>query len=253
MPSGLTTEIRPGVHRPDWSVITKSAARTALMGRGQARSDLCEKWSGALPPAEDLAWRTVLEVFASGGTPPSVAEVAETVGIPDQQARMILADLQARDLLAMDESAMRIVYAYPFSGLPTEHRVEFHGRHLFAVCAIDALGVGAMLGIDTTIKASCRACGGHIEVSTTGNGKALSNHYQAEAIVWCDFAYTEAAALSCCPAIAFFCSDAHLEQWLLVQRPKRIGYRLTVDEGLEVARALFEPVLAAALPGGRSV
>jgi len=78
------------------------------------------------------------------------------------------------------------------------------------------------------------------------NGKCLSYCRPVESVVWYDLAYSQTAAASCCPAIAFFCSDEHLGQWLLNQNPKRISCSLTPDEGLEVGRALFEPVLATA-------
>jgi len=47
--------------------------------------------------------------------------------------------------------------------------------------------------------------------------------------------------------LAFFCSEGELQQWVSIQNQPR-GYRLTLDEALEVGRALFEPVLAAAKP-----
>ena len=49
-------ELRPGVRRPDWSVVTRPAAREALSGRTAARSGLVEKWSTRLDEAEDLVW-----------------------------------------------------------------------------------------------------------------------------------------------------------------------------------------------------
>ena len=154
MPSAMTGEIRPGVSRPDWSVVTKPAARSALMGRNRIRSGVSEKWNRGPPPAEDLAWRKILELFASSGIPPSVLEIAESIGASGEQARTILADLQAHDLLGLDESATAISYAYPFAGLPTEHRVEINGRELYAVCAVDALGVAGMFRTDATVKSA---------------------------------------------------------------------------------------------------
>jgi hypothetical protein len=63
------------------------------------------------------------------------------------------------------------------------------------------------------------------------------------AIVWYDFAYHGSASASCCPEIAFFCSGEHLQQWLGAQKVGREGIRLTMDEALEVGRAIFGPVL----------
>jgi hypothetical protein len=188
----MTGEIRPGVSRPDWSVVTKPAARSALMGRIRIRSGISEKWNRGLPPAEDLAWRKILELFATNGRAPSVLEIAESICVSDEQARTILADLRAYDLLGLDGPATTISYAYPFAGLPTEHRVELYGRHLYAVCAIDALGVPGMFRTDATIASSCRACGSRIEVGTAGNGKSLSHYRPAEAVIWYDSAYIQA-------------------------------------------------------------
>ena len=58
--------------------------------------------------------------------------------------------------------------------------------------------------------------------------------------------YGQAAATSCCPSIGFFCCDEHLGHWLEGQTARRAGYRLSLDEALEVGRALFEPILAPA-------
>ena len=180
----------------------------------------------------------------SDGRPPSVQEIVEKIRVPDDEARTLLADLRSYDLLGLDESATTITYAYPFANTPTEHRVQLYRQLVHAVCAIDALGIARMFGTNTRIESCCRACGGRIEVRTAQNGKALGHYRPAEAFVWYDFAYAQAAAASCCPAIAFFCSNEHLEQWLLAQSRKRVGSRLTLIEGLELSRALFEPVLA---------
>jgi len=245
-PHAIQADSRDKARRLPARLVTghEPAVRSALMGRGRIRSGLAETWGRKLTPSEDFTWRTVLERFASDGRPASVQEIAERIGVPDDEARTLLADLRSHDLLGLDESATTITYAYPFANTPTEHRVQLYRRLVHAMCAIDALGIAGMLGTNTRIESCCRACGGRIEVRTTPNGKALGHYRPAEAFVWYDFAYAQAAAASCCPAIAFFCSNEHLEQWLLAQSRKRVGSRLTLNEGLELARALFEPVLA---------
>jgi len=192
------------------------------MGRGRIRSGLAETWGRKLTPREDFIWRTVLERFASDGRPPSVQEIVEKIRVPDDEARTLLADLRSYDLLGLDESATTITYAYPFANTPTEHRVQLYRQLVHAVCAIDALGIARMFGTNTRIESCRRACGGRIEVRTAQNGKALGHYRPAEA---------------CCPAIAFFCSNEHLEQWLLAQSRKRVGSRLTLNEGLELSRS----------------
>lgn len=242
--SRKAAEIRPGVRRPDWSVVTKSAAREALLGRDRARAGPAEKWIDALPARQDLAWRTVLQLFGRFGRPPHLLEVGKELGVEPEQTRMLVSELQARDLIGMDDAARTIVYAYPFTGAATEHRVEFHGRSLNVLCAIDALGVGAMYQTDATIASSCRLCGTDIEIRTAQNWIALSLARPASAVVWYDLAYNQTAATSCCRSIGFFCCDEHLQQWLTAQITRRDGYQLPIDEALEVGRAIFEPVLA---------
>ena len=239
-------EIRPGIHRPDWSVVTGPEARAALLGRDRSRIGLAEKWNQPLEPAQDRVWRTVLELFARSGRPPHLQEIGKETGLSAENLRVLVSELQAHDLLGSDASADVILYAYPFTGEQTEHRVKLRGRRLHAVCAIDALGIAGMFRTDVVIQSSCRACGSRIEIGTAEGGTSLSHARPVDAVVWYDLAYSGRAAASCCLSIAFFCSDAELQQWLSAQRPQRAGYRLTLDEALEVSRALFEPVLATA-------
>jgi alkylmercury lyase len=243
---GTTAEIRPGIHRPNWSVVTRPRAREALLGRDRSRFGLVEKWNQSLEPAQDRVWRTVLELFARLGRPPHLHEISKETGLSVENIRTLVSQLQAHDLLGSDTSADVILYAYPFTGEQTEHRVQLRGQRLHAVCAIDALGIACMFRTDVVIESSCRACAKRIEIGTAQGGKSLSHTRPGDAVVWYDLAYSGRAAVSCCPAIAFFCSDAELQHWLSAQSPQHAGYRLTLDEALEVSRALFEPVLAAA-------
>jgi hypothetical protein len=241
---GVTTEIRPGVHRPRWSVVTRPAARDALLARARAREGLSHKWKPALSAPQDQVWRTLIELFGVFGRPPSVVEISQQVDMSPEQAGAHLAELQALDLLEADRTSGTIVYAYPFSSQATEHHVELNGHVLHALCAIDALGVGGMLRVDVAIASSCRLCGSLIEIRTDQAGQAIGYARPDDALVWYDFAYDQTAARSCCPSIAFFCSDEHLQQWLASRIPPRAGFRLTLAEAMEVGRAVFEPVLA---------
>jgi alkylmercury lyase len=192
----------------------------------------------------DRLWRTVLELFARLGRSPHLREISESTGLLPENLRAPIAELQAHDLLGTNASADVILYAYPFTEERTEHRVLLRGRELHAACAIDALGIAGMFHTDVVIESSCRACGSGIEIVTAQTGKVLSHVRPVDAMVWYDLAYSGCAAVSCCPSIAFFCSEAELLQWLCARSLRPIGYRLTLGEALEVSRALFEPVLA---------
>lgn len=239
----FTTVIRPGVARPDWSAVTTPAARKALTGRMSARSGLLDKWSHALDRDEDQVWRTVLQRYAALGRPPEAGEIAEDTGIACNRVGALLRKLQLRDLVGLENGSDAIRHAYPFTESATGHCVELSGHVFNALCAIDALGVGEMYQTDVRVQARCRSCGELISVETAHNGRALKGVAPEEAVVWYDFAYEESAASSCCPSIAFFCSDKHLQRWLDAQEPGRIGARLSMDEALELGRAIFAPIL----------
>jgi len=238
-----STELRPGVFRPDWTAIRKPAARRALTGRIAARAGLLDRWSGKLDTDQDLVWRATLRLYADFGHAPQTADIAAKIGLPADKVAALLGELEARDLIGLDRGSGQVRLAYPFTQATTEHEVEFDGRTLHALCAIDALGVAAMYGADTAVRSQCRHCGRAVRIETTKTGRALGSVDPSSSIVWYDFAYDGSAATSCCPSIVFFCSDDHLEQWQLAQAGRRAGVRLAMDEALEVGRAIFGPVL----------
>jgi hypothetical protein len=45
---GAAVELRPGVFRPDWSVVVSEAVREALVAWEPLRADLIERWTSPL-------------------------------------------------------------------------------------------------------------------------------------------------------------------------------------------------------------
>ncbi|MBI2735947.1 MAG: hypothetical protein HYX38_05260 [Rhodospirillales bacterium] len=208
-----------------------------------ARAGLPDRWSRKLDPEQDLVWRAALWLYADLGHAPRTIDLAAKTGLAPADVSVLLDELEARDLLALDGESGQLRLAYPFTQAKTEHQVELNGRTLYALCAIDALGVGAMYRADTAIQSRCRHCGQAIRLTTLGAGRTVGSVEPSGSVVWYDYAYDGSAAASCCPSIAFFCSDAHLEQWRPAQIGHRTGTRLAMDEALEVGRAIFGPVL----------
>jgi alkylmercury lyase len=245
VPDLQAAEVRPGVFRPDWSVVTSTAARNALAGRAAARSALLEAWAHPLGRDEDQVWRCVLRLYAKRGHPPLPGDIAAAEGIIEDDVQVLLQRLQLKDLLGLEPATGTIRFAYPFSQPATGHQVFLRGRCLNALCAIDALGVGAMYGTDVEIKSSCRACDEPIRVTTMTEGREVLTATPGETVVWYDFAYEGGAAGSCCRTTAFFCSHEHLRGWLAGRSQGQAGAALALDEALEVGRALFGPILSA--------
>ena len=245
-PSGrLEIAIRPGVTTPDWSVVTSQTVREAL-GATFETCDWEERWAG-LDDAEDRTRRAILEAYPRTGHAPSIDELALSTGLAPDQVRGLVAKLAARDMVVLDENGTTLIGAYPFTDRDTEHRVRLGETVLNAMCAVDALGMGAMLGIDVVVESACRSCGTPIRVRTRENGAALADDAPTDAVVWAGVQYANScAADSLCTVMAFFCSNAHLNSWRASQGSESRGFRLSMDEGLQMGKAIFMPLLAAA-------
>src|SRR5262249_31498944 len=94
----------------------------------------------SLPPALRELHRGLLHFFLDHGSPPATTWLtgqAAAHGLPAEEAVAALAD---GDLVHVEGGIVTV--AYPFSGTPTRNCVEpDHGPAVYAMCAIDALGL----------------------------------------------------------------------------------------------------------------
>ena len=123
------------------------------------------KWTarGKLSAGARAALREILDRLVADGRPVDVATLAASVTAVDE--------LDARDLVYV--SGGQVVLAYPWSGTPTAFvTVLADGRERWACCAIDALGISALLGQRVTVHAACHHCGEPIELDLTPRGPA---------------------------------------------------------------------------------
>ncbi len=238
-------ELRSGVAFPDWAAVTSPTAADALVAILTA-FDPAKNWSG-YDDEEDRVRQAVIEGLAELDGVPDAEWIAALTGLDEGRVAALLDRLAARDLVVRDGGSNAILGAYPLTTRSTEHRVGFGGKVTHAMCAIDALGTGAMFDADVVIESRCRACGGPIRIATKDRGIALDSVEPGSTVVWSGNQYEGAcAATSLCTVIAFFCSEAHLEDWWRTNRSGSEGYRLTPDEAMQVGRALFAPVLTRA-------
>ncbi len=240
--------MRPGVTFPDWSAVTSPTVRDALqamVGSGH----VLNRWRG-YDPATDRVRVALLQLYAEEGRAPDMRALAEHAGLSVAAVRPLLKELQRHDLVVLDGE--RIVGAYPFTDEGRGHRVNLEGRVLNAMCAVDALGIGAMIGRDTIITSACRHCGEAIRIATRDRGRALTGVEPESAMMWQSVRYESAcAANSLCAATVFFCSDDHLSAWRRERSADEPGFRLSIVEGLEAGRALFGPSLVGIDEGWR--
>ena len=203
--------------------------------------------AGPLPPgsfAERLAgtsehaqalYRAVLPPFAATGAPPSLPAAAEHAGLSTEQAAAALRELAEADVVALDDDG-DLVGAFPLSATPTRHRVQVGDRPvLHAMCAIDALGVPAMLGEPGVISSVDPADDSPVTVTVGVDGTLAAD--PPAAVVLLGASGDGGLASSACPVIDFYASAENAHQAL--SRPGLSGDVLTVADAHALGVALF--------------
>jgi hypothetical protein len=122
-------------------------------GPGESAEALAT-WRSRSTPADPVGravHQAILRAFAATGTPPAADRLAEIAATHGVEVTDVVARLHADDVIRLDaDGGIRV--AYPFSAVPTRHRVRLaSGVQVYAMCAIDALGMPAMLATDAAI------------------------------------------------------------------------------------------------------
>jgi hypothetical protein len=190
--------------------------------------------------------RTILEAFAATGRAPDPA----TLPIPAGHDRQVLLrEMHDRDVVRLDSHG-GIRAAYPFSATPTAHQVALAGGPtVWAMCAVDALGIAGMLDTDVTITSSDPSSGEPIRVAVRGGQASWSPDSTVVVTGWdssagncCGDAEVAAAADRCCHVMNFFASPAAAHAWLDTH-PTVSGVVLTQQQALRLAVDIFGHLL----------
>jgi hypothetical protein len=108
----------------------------------------------ALPPSLRRLHQAVLRHFLGTGDAPDRAWMTEQARGLGLDVDAAIRQLTAADLVHVDRAG-RVTVAYPFSGVTSGHRVQVAGAPaVWAMCAIDALGIPQMADRDATITAA---------------------------------------------------------------------------------------------------
>ncbi|MFQ5847945.1 MAG: alkylmercury lyase family protein [Candidatus Methylomirabilales bacterium] len=191
---------------------------------------------------EDNVRRHILQIFASGAIP-EVSSLQNHCGLSSVRVREILRRLTDLDLCFLDQTVETVLGSYPFSATPTPHRVLLAGREVFALCAVDALGIPAMLQESAGISSRCAHCESPVEVRAEPEN--LARYLPSGIVVWFPTPEEDnccSVAQSRCPHISFFCTGDHLEAW---QRGhgEPSGVVLSLLEAFEAGREIFGSLL----------
>lgn len=213
------------------SVPSVEELRSAISGR-PAPVEVLSAWrTRALPLSrgEQETHRAVLRAFAATGHPPAALDVD------------VLRALHDADAIRLT-SYGDIAVAYPFSATPTRHRVRIGDRvDVYAMCAVDALGIAPMLGDDTVISSIDVTTGQPIVVATRG-GRSTWSPGTAAVFVGAD-AGGGPSADCCCDYLNFFTDRSAADAWMGAH-PGIPGQVISQRGAEELAVRLFGHLLA---------
>ncbi|MFP3991190.1 organomercurial lyase [Streptomyces sp. E11-3] len=216
--------------------VLAEAAAAELLGRGSPVGGRLAPKAGGLRAVQ----QAVLRSFATHGRPPTPAELdaaAAPSGVPAEQ---VLRDLSAADYLSLDaDGTLRA--AYPFSPTPTAYRVVIaEGPQVWAMCAIDALGISPMLGRDVTIHSADPVTGDPVTVTFTGSTVTWD---PATAVVVVPTGACHGPAVdACCEAVNFH-ADAASAARRRAAHPHSPATVLDQNRAEAVGRTVFGPLL----------
>jgi hypothetical protein len=173
-------------------------------------------------------YRYILEAFPRLGRDPTLVEMEKDLHVGRNFIVGILRYLEAKGALRLDPATFRIVDAYPYSAVPTEHRAVLEsGGQVYCMCAIDAFYVPFLAESDVAIYSRCFHCQSEIEIRV--ERQKISVAKPATSVIW------DSAASYDCPRTNFFCNEEHLLQWR-DSAPGEPGKACSLDAALERGR-----------------
>jgi hypothetical protein len=260
---------------------TSPAHRNSPTADGHETDHIQVCRSATLRTSEYQFYRALLLTFAATGGPPDrtkLRSLARHHGVP---LHATLSHMARQDLVQRDPASGAVRAAYPFSGVPTVHRVTLLTTpaqvsipadsprpapiQVYAMCALDALGIPIMLHCDALVTSSDTQSGDEIRVRVVrrqitaeraaideGGGRhGATDEWVAawEPSTAVVFARPEeheceggVAAGSCCPVTNFFATRAQAQEWAATHGSQE-DVVLAQDEALRRAALLFAGVL----------
>ncbi len=180
----------------------------------------------------------ILQEFANNGKPPSLRKIMERFKLNSENiANKTVEKLEKFDLL--EKVGNEIISSYPFSANATRHKVIFEDKkEVYALCAVDAMGIHFMLNKSITIVSTCPKCENDIKIEVQ-NGQIIS-HNPEEIIEFISVGDDcGCTAKSFCPFINFFCSKEHLDEWREENSEYKNGVIYSLTDALEQGKFIF--------------
>jgi hypothetical protein len=220
------------------------AKQTGPKRFGAAPGEVLSAWrhrAVPLDPAEKAVHQEILRTFAATGRPPGPSDLDPLTAASGRPSSEVLSALHTADAIRLDADG-NIAVAYPFSAQPTRHRVRIADRvEAYAMCAVDALGISAMLNQATRIDSVDATSGEPVNVTMTNQG---STWEPRKAVVFVGAAAGGGPSSECCcDYLNFFTDRASARAWT-TSHPHIPGEILEQSDAVDLGVQLFQPLLA---------
>lgn len=183
--------------------------------------------------------RRVLRSFVTLGRIITREEMAQHVGNLEDAVKV----LRSCDMVIFSDAGDP-VGAYPFTMEAREHEVRVNGHKVYAMCALDALAVSPMFGMNTQIDSRCGVSGDPVNIRQSG--KTIVNAEEVGdlhlGIAWGAVDAHSSCADSLCRQMMFLSTGNVARQWLAKDCASREIF--TLPEAVEFAGRLFVPLLS---------
>lgn len=213
---------------------------TQLTGPGSRLAD----WRARSAPHDQsgrAVHETILRAFAATGHPPTRDQLEDALAGHDTDLGEVLARLHAEDVIRLDDAG-QIAAAYPFSATPTSHQVTLaNGVTVSAMCAIDDLGIPAMLDTDAAITSIDPIKAAAVTVNIS-DGRYTWD--PAAAVVFLSAnAGVGPSADNCCAVLNFFTGPDTARAWIAAN-PHVPGSILAATQAEHLGQHIFGALLA---------
>ncbi|MHA2090210.1 MAG: alkylmercury lyase family protein [Candidatus Kariarchaeaceae archaeon] len=219
---------------------TSTEQTTRIFEEACKTENMDAKFGKTLSKEQNDVRRFILTQTPRIGRIPSIEEIRAALPDVADNVTTILQQLNRFDVIHLSPDNEIVSAAYPFSSLKTAHLVTIKDEELipfYAMCAIDALGIGFMFTSDLSIESLCHHCTETINIEIEDN--EISSLKPEKTVVWGDMEYSQCAATSLCKNINFFTSEEHFIEWRS-EHPNKKGFLLGIEEALYLGKLFFE-------------
>jgi hypothetical protein len=167
-----------------------------------------------LKPEETEILNSIFRFVLKHGKGPTVEELRSPLKRSDEEIIRALDGLEIKgDFLLRKKGTQEIVSIYPLSLKPTEHRILLeNGTRLFAMCAVDALGMPIMFKKNVRVVSRCEECKSEMVFEIKNEEITFMSH--PDATICHPKRQVYPAAETCCPFVNFFCCKKHADEWI---------------------------------------